>query len=85
MKKNRKKTEEKITPTIGFEPFPGVHEAAHECVAKQHVSHWLWDDDIYHVWADHLLRLPLQDSDPFRETVTVHQDLQYWRRLTPLF
>lgn len=41
MKKNRKKTEENISPTIGFEPFPGVHEAAHECVAKQHVTHWL--------------------------------------------
>lgn len=68
-----------MSPTVGFQPFPGMHEATHESVAEQHVSHRLWDDDVYHIWADDLLHRPLQDRDPLGQTITGNQNLQEMR------
>lgn len=53
-----------------------MQEVAHESATEQHVSHWLRDDDVHHVWPSDLLHLPLQDPDTLRQAVTVNQDLQ---------
>lgn len=60
-----------VTLTMRLKPLSGTQEAVHELAAEQHVSHWLRDNDINHVWTSDVVHFALKDPDPLRQTVAI--------------
>lgn len=62
-----------------LKPLSGTQEAVHELPTKQHVSHWLRDDDVNHVRTSDIIHSALKDPDLLRQVVAIDQELQRGR------